>query len=72
MYFKKITDEFEKLSSSICKLKKTVSCGMYPDGQIIPEVEMELLKKQLKSMKVYGEVLMKRIELLMKKMAKGD
>lgn len=72
MYLDKLIDEFQNLSSSAHKLKEVVNCEKYPNGKEVPAVEMELLCKQLKAMKTYGEVLIKRIELLMEEMAKGE
>lgn len=72
MYLDKLIDEFQNLSSSVHKLKEVVNFGKYPNGKEVPAVEMELLQKQLKAMKTYEEVLIKRIELSMEEMAKGE
>lgn len=72
MIFEKLINEFENLSSSVHKLKETISCGKYPNEREIPAVEMELLQKQLEAMQSYVKILMKRINLLMEKMSKGE
>lgn len=72
MIFEKLINEFENLSSSVHKLKETISCGKYPNERGIPVVEMELLQKQLEAMQSYVKILMKRINLLMEKMSKGE
>ncbi|MBO8441271.1 MAG: hypothetical protein IAA89_02355 [Firmicutes bacterium] len=72
MIFEKLINEFENLSSSVHKLKETISCGKYPNEREIPVVEMELLQKQLEAMQSYVKILMKRINLLMEKMSKGE
>lgn len=72
MIFERLINEFKTLSSSVHKLKETISCGKYPNEQEISAAEMELLQKQLEAMQSYEEVLMKRIELLMERLAKGE
>ena len=72
MIFEKLINEFENLSSSVHKLKETISCGKYPNEREMPVVEMELLQKQLEAMQSYVKILMKRINLLMEKMSKGE
>ena len=72
MIFEKLINEFENLSSSVHKLKETISCGKYPNEREIPVVEMKLLQKQLEAMQSYVKILMKRINLLMEKMSKGE
>lgn len=72
MIFEKLINEFKALSSSVHKLKETISCGKYPNEREIPEVEMELLQKQLEAMQSYVKILMKRIDLVMEKMSKGE
>lgn len=72
MIFERLINEFETLSSSVHELKETINYGKYPNGQEIPAVEMELLQKQLEAMQSYEKALMKRIELLMERLAKGE
>ena len=72
MIFERLINEFKTLSSSVHELKETINHGKYSNGQEIPAVEMELLQNQLEAMQSYEKALMKRIELLMERLAKGE
>lgn len=72
MIFERLINEFKTLSSSVHKLKETINYGKYSNEQEIPAVEMELLQEQLEAMQSYEKALMKRIELLMERLAKGE